>query len=407
MKRVLLFIACFAIALAPDLAFAVSFVAQGTPAASSGSNCVAAVPAGTTNGNEMLMLLSDTCQSSCPSGWSIPLSFQEGAPLSSPVQWSTMCARAASSEPSSYTVPMCSASNGQCGILTYTQSYPEGGARGGTNGGGATSLTGGGVTTVANSAIVMSWVGWSASGGATATGPSSPWTARQNSPAVGSASGLISVDQAIASSGTSSGLPAYNFSGTSNAVVMTLELDPTVTPTPTATPTFNTTTPTPTPTPAPTPTFLVPTPTPTATPTATPTFAVPTATPTPIPCGAPGPYPTCPTGSTTSCTLTVQVGACPTAIFAKNSQRQYLFLQNLGYDNSIFPNLLETVIWCSIGSNGNASSSQGTINTFILQPGGVYEPPQIVKPQNAFTVPSGDISCRAPNGTAWLAAEQE
>lgn len=168
----------------------------------------------------------------------------------------------------------------------------------------------------------------------------------------------------------------------------------------TATPTA-TGTATATPTPTPTPTTTA-----TATATATAT-STPTATPTPIPCGTPGPYPTCPSGVAQGCTLTIQIGACPTPIFAKYSQRQYLFLQNLGYDNSIFPNLLQTVIWCSIGSNDNASSSQGTINTFILQPGGVYEPPQIVKPQNAFTVPSGDISCRAPNGTAWLAAEQE
>ncbi len=118
-------------------------------------------------------------------------------------------------------------------------------------------------------------------------------------------------------------------------------------------------------------------------------------------------YPTCPSGTPTGCTLTIHVTSSVTPIVKALSQRQYLFLQNIGYTNATPPVLSNNPVWCSIGSANNAIASGGSINTLVIQPGGAYEPPQIVKPQNAFTVPSGDISCIAPLGDAWVTIEQE
>lgn len=117
-------------------------------------------------------------------------------------------------------------------------------------------------------------------------------------------------------------------------------------------------------------------------------------------------YPTCsgPIGGNTSCTMTIHVTSAATPIFAKLSSRQYLFVENTGYNNAVPPVLVNNPVWCALGS---ANAPIVGVNTFVIQPGGVYEPPQIVKPQNAFTVPSQDVSCIAPLGDAWLSVEQE
>lgn len=120
-------------------------------------------------------------------------------------------------------------------------------------------------------------------------------------------------------------------------------------------------------------------------------------------------YPTCPTSSPTSCTMTVHVTASITPIFAKLASRQYLFLENTGYTFSTgVPVISQNPVFCAIGSaNAPVANSVGASNVVVIQPGGTYEPPQIVKPQNAFTVPSGDISCIAPLGDVWLTGEEE
>jgi len=120
-------------------------------------------------------------------------------------------------------------------------------------------------------------------------------------------------------------------------------------------------------------------------------------------------YPTCPTGSPTSCTMTVHVTSSITPIFAKLASRQYLFLENTGYTFSTgVPVINQNSVFCAIGSiNTPVANSVGASNVMVIQPGGTYEPPQIVKPQNAFTVPSGDVSCIAPLGDVWLAVEEE
>jgi hypothetical protein len=118
-------------------------------------------------------------------------------------------------------------------------------------------------------------------------------------------------------------------------------------------------------------------------------------------------YPQCPGpfGGVASCTMTILITATATPIFKANSQRQYLFLQNTGCTNANV--VSNNAIWCAINSGNNPIATGSNMNTFIIQPGGVYQPPQIVKPQNAFTVPSGDISCIAPSGNAYLTIEQE
>lgn len=121
-------------------------------------------------------------------------------------------------------------------------------------------------------------------------------------------------------------------------------------------------------------------------------------------------YPQCPSGVATSCTMTVHVTGSTTPIFKALSQRQYLFLQNTGYTFSsiAIPSLNQNPIFCAIGSSNNpVTQSAPSSNVIVLQAGGTYEPLQIVKPQNAFTVPSGDVSCQAPLGDAWLTIEEE
>jgi hypothetical protein len=124
-------------------------------------------------------------------------------------------------------------------------------------------------------------------------------------------------------------------------------------------------------------------------------------------------YPQCPSGSPTSCTIAIHITSSATPVFAKLSARQYLFLQNTGYTfGSGTPTTNNNAVFCAIGSNNSpvtASSapSTGTFNTIVIQPGGVYEPPQLVAPQSSFRVPAGDISCVAPFGDVWLTSEQE
>ena len=120
-------------------------------------------------------------------------------------------------------------------------------------------------------------------------------------------------------------------------------------------------------------------------------------------------YPTCPTGSPTSCTITVHVTASITPIYAKLNARQYLFLENTGYTFSAgIPVISQNPVFCAIASaNVPVANSVGASNVMVIQPGGTYEPPQIVKPQNAFTVPTGDVSCVAPLGDVWLTGEEE
>lgn len=131
-----------------------------------------------------------------------------------------------------------------------------------------------------------------------------------------------------------------------------------------------------------------------------------------IPAGAVT-YPSCISGPTAgqpvSCTMTIHVTTASTPIFARLPQRQYLFIQNTGYSfGGGVPVINQSPVFCSINSNNNANAaSDPASNVMVIQAGGVYEPPQIVKPQNAFTVPSGDVSCIAPLGDAWVTAVQE
>jgi len=101
--------------------------------------------------------------------------------------------------------------------------------------------------------------------------------------------------------------------------------------------------------------------------------------------------------------MTIQITASVTPVFAAWKNRTYLFMQNTGYTNATPPVVSQNPVWCAI-SSGNAPTSA---NSMVIQPGGVYEPYQIVKPQNAFTVLSGDVSCFAPLGDVFLTVEQE
>lgn len=120
-------------------------------------------------------------------------------------------------------------------------------------------------------------------------------------------------------------------------------------------------------------------------------------------------YPACPSGSSTSCTLTVHVSTIPTPIFGKFAARTYLFIQNTGYTFSAgVPVINQFPVFCAVGSSNNpVSESVSGINVMTIEPGGTWEPTQIVKPQSSFTVPAGDVSCVAPLGDVWVTAEQE
>jgi hypothetical protein len=127
---------------------------------------------------------------------------------------------------------------------------------------------------------------------------------------------------------------------------------------------------------------------------------------------AQSPYPQCQNtsiGGTVACSMTIHVTSAITPIFARLSSRQYLFLENTGYTfSSGVPTVNQNAVFCSINSGNNPiANSAGGSNVIVIQPGGVYEPPQFNRPQSPFTVPSGDISCIAPLGDAWIAAEQE
>lgn len=119
-------------------------------------------------------------------------------------------------------------------------------------------------------------------------------------------------------------------------------------------------------------------------------------------------YPTCPTGSSTSCTMTVHITNSITPVFAKFPARAYLFLQNTGLTfGAGNPSINQNPVFCSVGS-ANAPLTDGpNINVMVIEPGGTYEPEQIVKPQMSFTVPAGDVSCVAPLGDVWLTAIEE
>ena len=120
-------------------------------------------------------------------------------------------------------------------------------------------------------------------------------------------------------------------------------------------------------------------------------------------------YPLCPSGVATSCTMTIHVTTAVTPIFARFNNRQYLFLQNTGYTFSASaPSSQNNVVFCAIGSNNSPqAASASASNVIVIQPGGVYEPPQMVQPQSSFRVPAGDIACVAPSGDVWLTIEQE
>jgi hypothetical protein len=122
-------------------------------------------------------------------------------------------------------------------------------------------------------------------------------------------------------------------------------------------------------------------------------------------------YPTCPTstgplaGQTVNCTITATVTSSATPIFAAFSARQYLFLQNQGYAND---SLVNYPICCALGSsNGVTWSASVPCNGMIIQPGGTYEPLQMVQAQTAFRVPPSDVSCIAPFGNVELTGVQE
>lgn len=117
-------------------------------------------------------------------------------------------------------------------------------------------------------------------------------------------------------------------------------------------------------------------------------------------------YPTCPTtpaGVTTDCTIGILVTSTATPVFAKITTRTYLMIQNLGYTTDSPPALSEYPVWCAIGTENTPTTS----NSFVIQPGGVYQPTQIVRAQSPFTVPPGDISCIAPLGDVRILVEQE
>lgn len=121
-------------------------------------------------------------------------------------------------------------------------------------------------------------------------------------------------------------------------------------------------------------------------------------------------YPTCsttPVGVTTDCTLGILVTSTATPVFARITTRTYLFIQNLGYTNDATPIISQLPVWCAIGTNNAPVAVGSTLNSFIIQPGSVYQPTQIVRGQSPFTVPPGDISCIAPLGNVWITAEQE
>ena len=120
-------------------------------------------------------------------------------------------------------------------------------------------------------------------------------------------------------------------------------------------------------------------------------------------------YPVCASNSQTSCTLTVHVTINATPVFKHFSGRTYLFLQNTGYTfGNGLPALNNNVVMCAIGSNNNPIGTSGTgTNVMVIEPGGVWEPEQIVKPQSTFTVPAGDVSCVAPFGDVYLTALEE
>jgi hypothetical protein len=122
-------------------------------------------------------------------------------------------------------------------------------------------------------------------------------------------------------------------------------------------------------------------------------------------------YPTCSAssgpqqGQTTNCTIPILIGAASTPIVAAFSARQYLFIQNQGYVTTTINN---NAICCALGSNAVATWSVSVpCNGIVIQPGGTWEPPQMVSPQTAFRVPSSDIACIAPFGNVEATIIQE
>jgi hypothetical protein len=122
-------------------------------------------------------------------------------------------------------------------------------------------------------------------------------------------------------------------------------------------------------------------------------------------------YPTCPTssgplaGQTVNCTVSALVTSSATPLFAAMSARQYLYIQNQGYVNTTLNNY---PVCCTIGSSNNPVwTGSLSCNGVVIQPGGTYEPIQMVLAQTAFRVPPGDISCIAPFGNVQIIGVQE
>lgn len=127
-------------------------------------------------------------------------------------------------------------------------------------------------------------------------------------------------------------------------------------------------------------------------------------------------YPMCPNGVATGCTIAVTCSqGTTTPIFAALSHRQYLMIKQTGflYSPIIIPTVSTGTAFICIGANVSAGGQcrdiglSGSNAGFPLVAGEAYEPPQLVSPQNAFRVPSGDVSCTAQFGDVTLVVEQE
>ncbi len=122
-------------------------------------------------------------------------------------------------------------------------------------------------------------------------------------------------------------------------------------------------------------------------------------------------YPTCPTstgplvGQSVNCTIPILVTTASTPLFAPLASRQYLFVENQGYAND---SLVNYPICCAAGSTNAATwSASVPCNGVVIQPGGVWEPPQLVAPQTNFRVPPSDIACISPLGNVEATGLQE
>lgn len=116
-------------------------------------------------------------------------------------------------------------------------------------------------------------------------------------------------------------------------------------------------------------------------------------------------YPTCPSGSPTSCTITVTCAATSTPIFNALSARQYLVVHNQGYLNATV-NAIPICI--AVGTQNHAVwDSTHNCNGFVIDPGHNWEPWEFTAPQLPFRVPPTDIACVTPFGSVAVTGEQE